>query len=130
MRRGLVIFLLLLYIIPTIGVSVSSHYCGGKLASVSLKLLDMGHKCPCGDKPMKKSCCKDEVKTFKLKSEQQKSSQLALNYFKAIAFQPISNENFDLGYHRALIFTGNVATDHPPDNIKQPLYLQQRVFRI
>ncbi len=68
--------------IPAIGVTLSAHHCGGKITSVSLKFLAFGHKCPCGKKPMKKGCCKDEIKTFKLENEQQKAHPLALKAFK------------------------------------------------
>lgn len=130
MKRITVILLMFLYLIPAIGVTVSAHHCGGKITSVSLKLLDIGHKCPCGKKPMKKSCCKDEMKIFKLKTEQQKAHQFSLKVFKAITFQPVLVDNFTFSYQQPLILNDYSTTDHPPDNVKHPLYIRQRVFRI
>lgn len=39
-----------------LGVSLNLHYCGGKLASISIDL--PGDKCCCGEEGMK-SCCSD-----------------------------------------------------------------------
>lgn len=130
MKRAWIIFLLLVYLIPAIGVTVSSHHCGGRVTSVSLKLLDIGHKCPCGKKPMKKNCCKDEAKIYKLKNEQQKTHPFNLKVFKAFTFQPVLIDNFAFSYQQVLIINDYSTTDHPPDHVKHPLYIRQRVFRI
>ncbi|NDA98228.1 MAG: hypothetical protein EBY31_03365, partial [Flavobacteriia bacterium] len=66
LNRIFAILLAFIYLIPAIGISVNKHYCGGKLASVDIGI---GHKdnCPCGNKPMKKGCCKNETQFFKFK---------------------------------------------------------------
>lgn len=130
MKRITIILLMFLYLIPAIGVTVSAHHCGGKITSVSLKILDFGHKCPCGKKPMKKNCCKDETKTFKLKSEQQKAHQYSLKVFKTFTVQPALVENFTFCYQEPLVLSEFSTVDHPPNDLKHPLYIRYRVFRI
>lgn len=130
MKRITVILLMFLYLLPAIGVTVSAHYCGGKVTSVSFNPFDTKHKCPCGSKKMKKDCCKDETKTFKLKNEQQKAHQFTLKVFKVFTFQPVLVDNFTFSYQQPLILNDYSTTDHPPDNIKHPLYIRHCVFRI
>ena len=131
MKKIAIILLMILYLIPTIGITVSSHHCGGKITSVSLKLLDFGHKCPCGKRPMKKNCCKDEAKTFKLKAEQQKAHQLAFKVFKTFTIQPALAESFTFCYQQPLVLKEFSTAYHPPpDDVKHPLYIHHCVFRI
>lgn len=130
MKKIAVILLMFLYLIPAIGVKVSAHHCGGKITSVSIKLLDFGHKCPCGNKPMKKDCCKDEAKTFKLKDEHQKAIQFTLKGFKTFTNAPILVYNFLFSFKEPLISDGHLSYTHPPDNTKHPLYIRHSVFRI
>lgn len=129
MKRITVILLMFLYLIPAVGVTVSAHYCGGKITSVKLKLIDT-HKCPCGKKPMKKDCCKDVTKIFKLKNEQQKAHQFTLKVFKEFTFQPVLADNFTFCYQQPITASNFGDSSPPPDNIKHPLYIQHRVFRI
>lgn len=130
MKRITVILLMLLYLVPSIGLTVSAHHCGGKIASYSLRLLDLGEKCPCGKKPMKKDCCKEEAKIFKLKSEQQKSHQLLVKVFTSPPVQPIVSTIIAFGYTNPSPTFGLVSNLPPPDDLKHPLYLRHRDFRI
>lgn len=130
MKRAWIIFLLFLYLIPAIGVAISSHHCDGKITSVSLKLLDIGHKCPCGKRPMKRNCCKDETKIYKIENEQQKAHQFTLTVFKTFNFHPVLVDNFAFSYQQPLILSDYSTADHPPNNLKDQLYVRHRVFRI
>lgn len=66
-KRLLSILLLLLYLIPSIGISGSFHYCGGELASIVIIPTDE-HPCACGpDEPMEDGCCSDEAFSLKIK---------------------------------------------------------------
>lgn len=129
MKKITVILLLICYLMPAIGMTVVTHYCGGKLTSVSLQLSGT-EKCPCGSKKMKKDCCKTKTCTFKIKDEQQQAPQLSVDFNKTISFQPAIIHTCN-----ATIFCASVEKDFhthhpPPDKIKQPLYLLNQVFRI
>jgi hypothetical protein len=130
MKRITVILLMFLYMIPAIGVTVSAHYCGGKVTSVSFNPFDTKHKCPCGSKKMKKDCCKDETTTFKLDDEQQKTKQISCNVVKITDFQPAVPTNLTFDYHTPLLSTEFDHSTHPPDDLKHPLYIRHCVFRI
>lgn len=70
MKKSIIVFLLLMYMIPVIGVTVSTHYCNNKIASVSFQFLNYSDSCTCGNQLPKKSCCKDETTFFKLNENQ------------------------------------------------------------
>jgi len=130
MKKATIIFLMILYLLPTMGVSLSAHYCGGKVTSISLKLLDIRHKCPCGKKAMKKDCCKDETKIFKLDTEQQKVQMLTCSIIKSTDLQPELTNTFTFPHHSQLYATRFDRFAHPPDDLKHPLYIRHCVFRI
>lgn len=128
-RQIAVIFLLFIHLLFSIGVAISTHYCAGKITSVKLSLL-AEHKCPCGKKPMKKDCCKEEAKTFKIKNEQQKAYQFTLKIFQAFTSQPLFSNDCKSYNPQPLTLNRYLCFGHPPDNTKSPLYIQHRVFRI
>lgn len=64
MKKAIAIFLTIIFMITNSGIVLAVHYCGGKMASVNL--IAKRHNCGCGNKAMKKSCCKD--KTIQLKA--------------------------------------------------------------
>lgn len=86
-KRLLSILLLLLYLIPSIGVSGSFHYCGGELASVVIIPTDE-HPCACGpDEPMDEGCCSDEAFSFKIKDNHKNAdAKILINDISDFAF--------------------------------------------
>jgi hypothetical protein len=128
-KQTAVAFLIVIHLLFSVGIAVSSHYCAGKVTSVKLSIL-AEHKCPCGKKPMKKDCCREEAKTFKLKNEQQKADQFSLTVFKADMLRPVFTDVCKLCSPQPLALNKYLSFGHPPDNTKHPLYIQQRVFRI
>ena len=130
MKRVVIIFLMFLYLLPAIGVTVSAHYCGGKLASISLNPFDTKHKCACGSKKMKKNCCKDVVNTFELYEDQKRPQPILLNLGAiAIAHHVVASAT-PFNYNSPMLSAEYEHGPHPPDDLKHPLYLRHRVFRI
>ncbi len=72
LKRIASILLFFLYLIPSIGIEVSAHYCGGELAKIIVIPSDE-HPCPCNPKDMKDNCCSDKNFQFKLDVEHQKT---------------------------------------------------------
>ena len=130
MKKIAIILLMFLYLIPAIGVTVSAHYCGGQLRSVSFNPFDTKHKCPCGGKKMPKDCCKDDITTFKLEDEQQKTQPFFCNAVKSIDLKQAISTNLTFEY--LSLFTPTIFdySSHPPDDLKYPLYIRHCVFRI
>ena len=69
MGKITVILLLIYYLVPAIGLSVTSHYCGGRLASFYI-FPTSAPRCSCGKKPVKKGCSNDKTAVFKIKETQ------------------------------------------------------------
>lgn len=128
MKKIFLILLVFLYIIPAIGVSVQAHYCGGKLASVSLTA-SKADSCACGSKQSKKKCCSN--KTFSIKTKDSQQSPFELNpEFKAFKFQLLRTIKQKFNLQSARTVNSFYINHHPPDVVKPPLFLLNRVFRI
>lgn len=68
MRRVLILSLALLYSSLSVGISLDLHYCGGKLASVSIALPIPD--CCCGPKNTNKDCCEDAQLDIQMEVDQ------------------------------------------------------------
>lgn len=83
-KKGIGLLLALLILVSNVGLAFSMHYCGGKLASVSIQIPSSSHQqmtsC-CAKKAVEKdSCCKNK------KVEIEKKSDHAT--LKAFSFDP------------------------------------------
>lgn len=93
------LFLAFLLLVSNIGFAFDVHYCGGKIASVSLSTSVSPEKKCCGDKEKKSSCCKDKVVKFEKKSDDatfkvfffQIAFPAVIKEFKPVAFLSIPN---------------------------------------
>ena len=127
-NRFVIIFLLFLYMIPAIGISVSAHYFGGRLASVTLHLPDKD-KCVCGNKK-KAGCCKTKTAFIKFKDVHKNNPQIAFSANKEFSKQPAYHSSVILSIVSQSVRMYNFANAHPPDDPGQDIYLVNRVFRI
>jgi len=95
------LFLAFLLLVSNIGFAFDVHYCGGKIASVSLNTsvsASPEKKC-CGASEKKSSCCKDKVVHFEKKSDNatikffffQFAFPAVIQEFKPIAFLSVPN---------------------------------------
>lgn len=95
------LFLAFLLLVSNIGFAFDVHYCGGKIASVSLNTTASASpekKC-CGVSEKKSSCCKDKVVHFEKKSDNatfkifffQIAFLAGIQQFKPITSPAISN---------------------------------------
>ena len=96
-KRLLSILLLFLYLIPSIGVSGSVHYCGGEVAAIVIIPTDE-HPCPCGpSEPMDDDCCKDKDFSIKIKDNHKNAdSKVIINDISDDAFMNASFSYVDL----------------------------------
>ncbi|KAF2515949.1 HYC_CC_PP family protein [Flavobacterium foetidum] len=70
-KKCTVLLLAFLLMVSNIGFAIDVHYCGGKIASVSLNTTvkaEPEKKC-CGSKEKKNSCCKDKLVQIEKKSD-------------------------------------------------------------
>ncbi len=125
-KRPFIALLTVIYFAVSSGIVIDTHYCMGKLFSVQLNAF--GKKsCGCGVSE-ENSCCKTELKVFKVDDVQQPSYAdfaLPLNALPLSANHSV----FD-----AAMYTGPAdlyANGHsPPLLLWQDTYLQNCVFRI
>lgn len=130
MRRIVAIILLICYLIPCVGMSVNTHYCGGRVTSVSI-ISSKSNQCPCGKRMMKKGCCKDKVTFVKLPQEQNIQKGFAYSFAKAL------NLLFGKTFTYTSSFWPSIVadfipkwTDPPPGFHIRNIYLLNQVFRI
>lgn len=77
MRFLAICVLSLIYLLPSLGLAISKHYCGGEVSSVSF-IPFHEHTCGCGDEEMDSDCCKDEFCFIKLDDSQQKTQNVQI----------------------------------------------------
>ncbi len=82
MQQFITIFLTIIYLLFSTGISVSKHFCGTELASI--EFYGEAEKCACGanaeeDTEENNSCCKDETKIFKTNNDLKSSFDFDFN---------------------------------------------------
>lgn len=129
MKKFLSISLLFLYLVSSIGIIISLHYCGGSLASLSLS---QNASCCCDDnvKDMKEGCCKDEVKFIKITDDQNKAEYLVKKFSSLVMDLPAQQHYF---FNSKLIDRSlsllPVALARPPDRCNLiPAYKRNHSF--
>ena len=71
MKPFLIKISLIVYLILSIGINVSVHYCGNEVASVSV-LFSSSKKCACAGMESSKGCCQDKEATLQIAVDQYK----------------------------------------------------------
>lgn len=128
MKRASAILLIVFYLIPALGFSITTHFCAGELADVSFYSDDS--KCVCGAEKMNTGCCSSTTTFVKIKDSQTKSASTNINFVKSLT-------KLFYTYPSSIIKTSSVSrTDFssfgsPPDiSVDDPIYILNRVFRI
>jgi len=68
MKRASILLLASFYFAISVGISLNLHYCGGKIAAVSVAFV--APSCCCGEKEEKKSCCSDQEIKLQMDTDQ------------------------------------------------------------
>lgn len=132
MKRIISLIIMVLYLLPAIGMTVSTHYCGGKLADVSLFGSKPKMSCACGATTTKnnvqvnRKCCEQVVYSLKLDNQQLKQSTVN---FKSPESGILVVKHFRFDFIRsALIVPSKVALSYapnlPPGRYKEPIYIK------
>lgn len=103
MRKIVVISICCLYMVSSLGVTMQSHYCMGRLTSSSFQAQKPDFKCPkCGMTKKKKGCCENKSKTFKIQCDQQVSiTTIGFPPLHLVAISPVLflfSPNFSLTF--------------------------------
>lgn len=129
MKKALAVILFFLYVIPSMGINISVHYCSGKFSSVSIGS-NYVSKCGCGSKKMKKECCQDQQFSFNIKYEQYKPSEIDFDFFKSFTSCPLAFIAYSCSFQPLVGGNSSYNAYHPPTQLKQSLYILNQVFRI
>jgi hypothetical protein len=112
------VFLAFLLLVSNIGFAFDVHYCGGKIASVSLSTTVSPEKKCCGSKEKKSSCCKDKVVKFEKKSD---DATFKVFFFQ-IAFPAVIHEFKPLAFLSVPNFKSKEIISYYADANAPPLY--------
>ncbi|HEX8017011.1 MAG TPA: hypothetical protein VF465_17395 [Flavobacterium sp.] len=112
------LFLAFLLLVSNIGFALDVHYCGGKIASVSLSTTVSPVKKCCGDKEKKSSCCKDKVVKFEKKSD----NATVKVFFYQLAFSTLIKEYQPIAFLSLPNFKNNQVISYYADANAPPLF--------
>lgn len=128
------IFVLLAFLLSTIGIQLNKHYCGGLLAGINLyfpapSCSDLGEGSSCSKESMEMSCCDDEVEFHQLDLELFHSTGKVEQFSKVSSFDftPFQTDfstlfegNNDEGVH--------ILERPPPELSSIPLFKKHHQF--
>ena len=128
MKKIIIIFLSVFYLIIVSGVTFNIHYCGGKLKHITYFNYGDSDGC-CGSKKKSKGCCKDKTTIIKVQENHQvtKVAQVSnptIHLLAIVSSQLLFNIS-DYGEDN-----NTVSYLVPPVLYDNPLYLKHRVFLI
>lgn len=128
MKKSLIILFASFYLMLASGLSISLHYCGGKLKDISLFSSGNEDGC-CGTKKKSKGCCSEKTAFIKVNDNHFGGDNIKVlnSPIKSIP-APVFNQlfeiqNVDIPY-RAIYYHS------PPVLYDNPLYLKHRVLII
>ncbi len=136
MKRILSLIIMVLYLLPAFGMTVSTHYCGGKLADVSLFGSKPKMNCACSEPNthnrvlVKSKCCEQFIYSLKLENQQFKESTLD---FKAVDYVVLEKPQFQFDFSQNAVAVPskealNYTPKLPPGRYKTPIYIQNDSF--
>ncbi len=136
MKRILSLIIMVLYLFPAFGITVSTHYCGGRLADVSLFGSKSKMNCSCGAITSKntvlakRKCC--EQLTYSLKLENQQLKQPTVN-FKSPDSGILKEPSYRFDFVRNTVTVPAKTAlyylpDLPPGRYNTPIYIQNDSF--
>jgi hypothetical protein len=128
MKKIIIIFLSVFYLIIVSGVTYNIHYCGGKFKHITLFNNADTDGC-CGNKKKSKGCCKDKTTVIKVQENHQvtKVAQVSnptIHLLSVLSPQLL----FNVPESNIISITSNHHA--PPVIYDNPLYLKHRVLLI
>jgi hypothetical protein len=131
MKKGLLFFLLIIYLSAISGLEVALHYCHGHYQTISINTHPNEDAC-CGKKvAMKKTgCCHDKVIKSKIKCEQKAPVRADFSFQPDAVFTDLIYTSI-LPHQYPLQCSAITEIVHgPPDKGSIPVYILHRTFRI
>ncbi|WP_300354810.1 hypothetical protein [Fluviicola sp.] len=139
MKRILSLVIMVLYLLPATGMTISTHYCGGKLADVSLFGAKTKMTCSCGTGTvpeennvlLKRKCCEEVIFSLKLENQLKEF----VSYPKIQHSGVLEEIKFHFDFNRKVLNVSlktalTYCPDLPPGRYKAPIYIQNDSFLI
>jgi hypothetical protein len=117
-RKIINILFAALYLFLTTGFTITLHYCGGEVTSISIDSLpSQGDKCDMDGYVCSQTCCSDEILTVKLTDSHKSETKFIQDSFNIVlSFE--HNKNFALpGYSSFNFSTLNLSGDSSPPGL-------------
>ena len=130
LKQKLALVLCTFYLLSVIGVALSIHFCGGKLASVSVNSTKAACKFCKAEASDKKDdgCCKNTKVDVKVKDSHQ--AEAALKLPKLFSLETLIPFNTKFVFNKILpVFFNKVENKAPPKSTQISLHLLNCVFR-
>jgi hypothetical protein len=127
MKKVFIILLMLVYGLSSSGMTISLHYCCGKLDGISFSG-KQGKSCDMGNHLKKSGCCDDKQISASITGEQQTASK-----WVQVNKQPVSIPNFPAVnslFTDYIISVDRLARGVPVPISPVPLFIRNCVFRI
>ena len=127
MKKLFIIVLMMVYGLSSSGITISLHYCCGKLDGVSFSGKQES-ACEMGNHVKKSGCCNDKQVSASLSSEQQANTKWVQSIKQTIAAPVyyVVNTSFK-GY---IVSVNRLARGTPKHLPSIPLFIKNCVFRI
>jgi hypothetical protein len=126
MKRITAILVALIYILPSIGYSIDTHWCRGRMVTFSISAF---RPAKCATCPVPKKCCKNIHTVVKLKDMQHASGGIKVisgaSTFNACGIYPLRQPNYAVSMPAHYI-----QCKSPPKKDKQPVYLTNSIIRV
>jgi hypothetical protein len=128
MKKLFIILIMLVYGVTSSGMTITLHYCCGKLDDISLTG-NAEKRCPMGGKHIKNtSCCKDTQLTAKLTTDQQTIAKWVQASHQGVVVP--ASSSFPLDYTAQYVSVNRLARGTPVPISSLPLFIKHCVFRI
>ena len=119
---------MLMYGISSSGMTITLHYCCGKLDDISFSGVEKD-RCPMGDHLKKSGCCNDKQVSAKLHAEQQAATKWVQSTQKQFIAQPYYPSAINV-FTAQIIQVNRLARGTPIPISQVPLFIKNCVFRI
>jgi hypothetical protein len=128
MKKLFIILFMLVYGVTSSGMTITLHYCCGKVDDISFSG-KQERSCPMGGKHMKNnSCCKDQQVTAKIAADQQAAAKwLQVNQDNQGG---ITSGYFLPYYNSSIVTISRLARGTPIPISPVPIFIRNCVFRI
>ncbi len=128
MKKIILIVTVVFYLFLSVGIRMTTHYCGDKISSVDF-FFDKGESC-CGKAP--KKCCKDKISYLKLSDNHKQAP--ALSYSApdfSEAFVPAIDYSRAFNFRKPFVPVYIISFFNSDIPLKKnPVYIVNRSFRV